>query len=348
MKQLPMGALILDIAGLTLTPEDRELLLHPQVAGVIFFSRNYHSPEQMKALVQSIRRIRAPLLLCVDQEGGCVQRFIQGLTRLPPLAKIGQISDRLGLAQAVKLSEQLGQLMALEVRALGVDLSFAPVLDLKGISQVIKDRAFHASPQIISALAAAYIKGMKCGGMQATGKHFPGHGSVVPDSHVTLPQDERTFEEIAADLAPFQALIQKGIAALMPAHIVYPHIDRYPVGFSHYWLQTLLRQRLNFQGAIISDDLSMQAASIIGDEKARAQQAIEAGCDLLLVCNNRLGAISVLENLTGGYDETTQHRRLSMLGQKAPSWPSLKQSPLWQSAYQAIEQLNAIDEKSGI
>ncbi len=343
MEELSIGPIILDVAGLTLTTEDKEILLHPQVGGVIFFSRNYESPEQLKDLAQNIKHIRPQCLLCVDQEGGRVQRFVNGLTKLPKIRLLGELidSDRYSLEQVLAMSENLGYLMALEVRSLGVDLSFAPVLDLdKGISEVIRDRGFHRDPQIVALLATAYIQGMAKAGMRATGKHFPGHGSVTIDSHVGLPEDTRTFAQISEDLAPFRDLISKGIDAIMPAHIVYPNIDPSPVGFSHYWLQTVLRQQCGFQGTIVSDDLSMGGATGMGSYAERAQRALDAGCDYLLVCNNRLGAIEALEGIKPKKDSASYARRLSLFAKNdIPAWPALWQASIWQKSYATLEPL---------
>lgn len=342
MKETSMGSIILDLQGLTLTPEESEILLHPHVGGVIFFSRNYETPDQLADLSAQIKRIRPQLLLCVDQEGGRVQRFQRDLTRLPPLGVLGKLVNKgQDLNEIANLSENLGQLMALEVRSLGVDLSFAPVLDLgTGVSQVIGDRAFHDSPDIISRLATSYVKGMSKIGMQAVGKHFPGHGSVMLDSHIALPQDPRLMEEITEDLKPFRKLIAEGIAGIMPAHIVYPKIDKDPVGFSSYWLQSVLRQQLGFEGTIISDDLSMGGASGMGNFVTRAQKAIQAGCDFLLVCQNRKEAIAILEGLEDPFDPLKQQRRSNLIAKgAAPSFSELVKNRPWQESVAHLERL---------
>jgi beta-N-acetylhexosaminidase len=290
--------IILDIAGLTLTQEDKDILSHPGVSGVIFFSRNFESPTQIRLLSQQIKQLRHDLMLYVDQEGGRVQRFINGMTRLPPLGSLGKMLDSgRPLAEVKEQSEALGFLMAKEIKDLGIDYSFAPILDLdKGISEIIGDRAFHRDPRIVCSLAESYMSGMARAGMPATGKHFPGHGSVALDSHIGLPEDSRTLNELTDDLAPFTHFIQKNIAAIMTAHIVFPKIDPLPVSFSPFWLKQFLRQQLGFKGTIISDDLSMGGATNMGDYAERAAKAWHAGCDLVLVCNNREGAIQVLEN----------------------------------------------------
>lgn len=346
MKEAAIGPIILDVEGLTLTQEEKEILLHPNVGGVIFFSRNFESREQLALLAHHIKSIRPTCLLCVDQEGGRVQRFTRGLTKLPKLKVLGDLIDTNAypLEKIHQTAEKLGQLMALEVRSLGVDLSFAPVLDLdQRISDVMKDRAIHGDPAIVSELGTSYIKGMATVGMKATGKHFPGHGSVKIDSHLALPEDLRSFDEIENDLAPFRYLIHQGIAGIMPAHIIYPNIDQYPVGFSSYWLQKVLRQELRFQGTIISDDLSMEGASGMGNYAERANKAISAGCDYVLVCNNRKGAISVLEGTSTINNASTQNRRMNMFASgEAPSWLHLEQTTLWQAAYESIAQLETV------
>lgn len=343
MNNSTLGPILLDVEGLTLTAEDKEILQHPNVGGVIFFSRNYESPAQLAQLASDIKALRPNLLLCVDQEGGRVQRFIKGMTRLPKLRVLGERleSDPKQLPAVQVLAEKLGYLMALEVRSLGVDLSFAPVLDLdKGVSEIIGDRAFHHEPETVVKLATSYIKGMNKAGMRATGKHFPGHGSVALDSHLGLPVDPRSKADIEADMLPFRLIIAQGLNAIMPAHIVYPEFDPYPVGFSSYWLQTVLRKQLGFNGAIVSDDLSMGGATGMGTYGERAVRAINAGCDYLLVCNHRQGAIETLEALKNIGDDTTQQRRTSLLATgETPDWQSLAGSSQWQWAHEALNEL---------
>ncbi len=343
MNENAIGPVILDIEGLTLTKEDEEIIKHPHVGGVIFFSRNYESREQLALLAKSIKSIRPNLVLCVDQEGGRVQRFIKDMTRLPKLRVLGELYEAKAfpLAKIQEMSEKLGYLMALEVRSLGVDLSFAPVLDLEmGISDVMKDRCIDKDPKLVSLLAISYVKGMTKAGMKATGKHFPGHGSVKVDSHLALPEDPRTFAQIQPDLTPFKTLIEFGLAAIMPAHIVYPAIDPYPVGFSAYWLQSILRQKLAFKGTVVSDCLSMNGAAGMGDYAQRARTALEAGCDFVLICNNRTGAISALEGINFNHHEPTQRRRLSLLASgETPYWQDLATNPDWLEAYSVLSEL---------
>lgn len=294
-----IGSLIIDLIGIALTAEEREILAHPLVGGVILFSRNYASLDQLKKLCADIRLSRQqPLLIMVDQEGGRVQRFVDGFTRIPPMGTFGEryVTDP---DHACQLAKDCGFLLATELLSVGIDLSLAPVIDLnKGINTVIGDRAFHHEPQAVVHLARAFIQGMQQAGMAATGKHFPGHGSVKQDSHAALPVDMRTWNEIEReDLVPFAQLIQAGIPSVMAAHIVFPLMDHLPAGFSRYWLKTILRDRLGFQGIILSDDLNMEGANISADFSDRVKAAKEAGCDFTLLCNNRPAVVHVLDGL---------------------------------------------------
>lgn len=289
------GALMLDIEGLALTDDDKVLLQEPDVGGLIIFARNIESYEQLSELVASIRQIRPDLLIAIDQEGGRVQRLKDGVSVLPPMAVLGQLADS-SVEQAIDSARELGWLMAAELLQLQIDISFAPVLDLGfGRSGVIGDRAFASSSERVTALAGAFMKGMAEAGMAATGKHFPGHGWVEADSHLAVPVDERSAEQIEAnDLKPFAALVDQGMLGIMPAHVVYSKVCEQPAGFSGYWLQSVLRQQLGFDGVIFSDDLTMEGASVAGGYPQRAAAAVDAGCDMLLVCNNRAAALEVL------------------------------------------------------
>ena len=291
-----IGALMLDIAGTELTQEDIELLQAPQVGGMILFGRNIESPEQVRALTDHMRQIRPDILIAVDQEGGRVQRLKQGFTLLPAMGKFGELYLT-EPEKALELAEQCGWLMAAEVLAVGIDFSFAPVLDLNDVSDVIGDRGFAKNMQDIIPLASAFLKGMKRAGMASTGKHFPGHGSVKADSHVAAAIDHRSYEEIyQKDMQSFIQL-QPQLDALMPAHVIYENIDPNPAGFSPYWIQKVLRQELQFDGVLFSDDLSMQAACVAGGADARIQAALNAGCDMGLVCNNRESACIALDGI---------------------------------------------------
>lgn len=295
--QRPLGPVMLDLEGTELSAEERELLRHPAVGGVILFRRNFVAPEQLVALTTAIREAdERPLLIAVDQEGGRVQRFCDGLTRLPAAARFGALYERDARA-AVDAARAVGWLMAAELRRLGIDFSFAPVLDVeKGVSQVIGDRAFSTSPEAVAALAAAWLEGTHSAGMAGCGKHFPGHGGVVADSHLELPEDDRPLSALEHhDLLPFRRLIAHGLDAVMPAHVRYAGIDSEPAGFSEFWLRQLLRGRLRFDGAIVSDDLNMAGAGVAGTPAERALAALRAGCDLALICNNRAAAVAVVE-----------------------------------------------------
>lgn len=290
------GPLMIDIEGTSLTEADAELIAHEAVGGVILFSRNYESRAQLTSLCQSIRDCsKAPRLIAVDQEGGRVQRFIEEFVRLPALAKIDGFAKKYQL-NAEMLANELAWLMACELISVGVDLSFAPVLDLdKGMSSVIGDRAFHQDVDRVVQLAKAYVDGMQEAGMKATGKHFPGHGSVSADSHHDLPIDNRSLETVLVDDGlVFSELIDYEIDALMMAHIQYPKFDEKPVGFSEKWIKSILRTRLGFGGMVFSDDLTMQGAESVGDYSARVDMALSAGCDMLLICNNREAVEAVI------------------------------------------------------
>lgn len=291
-----IGALMLDIAGTHLTQEDIELLQAPQVGGVILFGRNIESPAQVRALTDHMRQIRPDILIAVDQEGGRVQRLKQGFTLLPAMGHFGELYQS-EPERALQLSEKCGWLMAIEVLAVGIDFSFAPVLDLNDISDVIGDRSFATNIQDIIPLASAFLKGMKRAGMASTGKHFPGHGSVKADSHVAAAVDPRSYEEIQQkDMQTFIQL-QSQLDALMPAHVIYSQVDPNPAGFSEFWIQKILRQELGFDGVLFSDDLSMQAACVAGGADARIQAALKAGCDMGLVCNDRAAQCLALEGI---------------------------------------------------
>lgn len=335
-----VGPVILDLAGTELSQEECELLAHPQVGGVILFSRNYSTPKELTALCQAIRKTRkTPLLIVVDQEGGRVQRFRDGFTPIPSMGLIGQLYQ-MTAQNGLKLAEVCGWLMAAELLAVDIDMSFAPVLDLNKISNpAIGDRAFHANAAFVSALGKSLIDGMHSAGMAATAKHFPGHGSVNVDSHVTLPIDTRELADIAAeDLIPFQSLIAAGLDAIMPAHIVFSRVDNYPVGFSKRWLQEILRKQYGFTGMIFSDDLNMNGAAFAGNYLDRAKMALEAGCEMILICNNRKEAITVLDQLPQHY--FLEEIKCSHLRKKASiSLDELKMSRKWRDKYDIFSRM---------
>ncbi len=278
------GSLIIGISGCRLTDQDRLNLQHPAVSGVILFSRNYQSPEQLQSLCSAIKQLRQPeLLICVDQEGGRVQRFKQGFTILPPLSVYGELY-RQDSERGLDYAYRHGRVMAAELRAHGVDLSFAPVLDVQSASNVIGDRAFSDDPYVIAELGAAMIAGMHDSGMAAVGKHFPGHGTVLADSHHEVVTDGRPLTEIEShDLIPFQQLSQQ-LDAVMMAHVCYPCVDPQPAGYADYWVKQVLRGQLGFDGAVVSDDLDMLGGAGVGGVPERLQASLTAGCNLALVC----------------------------------------------------------------
>ena len=325
------GPVMLDVAGITLLPEEREYLQHPAAGGVILFSRNFESAMQLESLVSEIHALREPsLLVAVDQEGGRVQRFRQGFTRLPPAAWFGNLY-RQSPKSAQHAAHAVGWLMAAELRSVGVDFSFSPVLDLGvGVSKVIGDRAFHAQPIVVAELAQAWMNGMHSAGMAAVGKHFPGHGNVLEDSHLALPRDHRRPEEIMMDdLLPFQRLIDSGIEAIMPAHVIYEKASPDLAGFSGFWLKNVLRGELGFQGVVFSDDLTMAAAGKAGGYPERARAALAAGCDMVLVCNDPEGAAQVLAELNGYADPAAHMRLIRMHGRQRQARDQLHLDPRW-------------------
>lgn len=338
---MSLGPVMLDLQGTALDDEEREMLQHPLVGGVILFTRNYENPQQLAALIGEIHALRnPPLLIAVDHEGGRVQRFRQGFTRLPAMRRFGEIYDK-DRRRARQLAEQAGWVMASELRAVGVDFSFAPVLDLDyGVSGVIGDRSFHRRPEVVAELANAVMQGMHKAGMAATGKHFPGHGAVEADSHEAIPVDSRHFEDIAAeDIKPFERLIDNGMAGVMPAHVIYEKVDSRPAGFSPFWLKEVLRQRLEFQGVIFSDDLNMEGASVAGDPLARAEAALAAGCDVALICNNRAGALQILRGLSSEPGPVLHARLARLHGRHPVTMEALHKDPAWRQAVQAMQEL---------
>ncbi len=332
------GPLLIGIEGAELDAPTRAVLRQPAVGGVVLFPRNYRSPAQLRALTAEIRTLRdPPLLIAVDQEGGPVQRFRDGFTRLPPPAWLGSAYD-LDPGEGRRLARQAGWLMATELRVCGVDLSFAPVLDLdRGVSGVIGARALHSDPAVVAHLGQAWVDGMRRGGMAAVGKHYPGHGGVAADSHLAQPVDPRPLAELArSDLVPFQRLVARGLHGVMAAHVAYPEVDSRPAGFSQRWVRAILRHRLGFRGAVLSDDLGMQGAAAAGTVAQRVSAALEAGCDAALVCDPALAeeAVAAAVPWTG----PGRALRLARLhGQPAPGrQQALEASPAYQSAVREL------------
>ena len=295
---MTLGCLMVDVAGRSLLPEDRAVLEHPLVGGVILFTRNYDNPAQLAALVAEIRALRTPpLLVAVDHEGGRVQRFRSDFTPVPPMHRIGREYD-LDHARGRELARETGWLIGAELRAVGIDLAFAPVVDLEyGVSEVIGDRAFHAKADAVAVLAGALVAGLREAGMSATAKHFPGHGAVAADSHVALPVDRRELADLEPDLTPYRRLIANGLASVMMAHVVFPAVDALPASLSRRWVTDILRGELDFRGAVFTDDLSMAGAAAFGGVVARTRLALAAGCDMLLVCNARAAVHELLDGL---------------------------------------------------
>ncbi len=336
-----LGPLMIDLAGPRLTVEERARLHHPLVGGVILFARNYQDPEQLAALCGEIHALRdPPLLIAIDHEGGRVQRCREGFTAIPPMRKLGVWWDKAPHA-SVETARMLGFVLAAELRACGVDLSFTPVLDLDwGRSGVIGDRAFHRDPHAVIALAGGLINGIKQAGMACCGKHFPGHGWVEADSHVAIPVDTRDLAVMSEDLLPFRELIAgKHLDAVMPAHVIYPCVDSLPAGFSKRWLQ-MLRVEMGFDGVIFSDDLSMAGASVAGGILERVAGAWEAGCDMLLICNDPSAAEAVLDHWQARLDPGRAARIRRLLPTRpALSWQQLKEEMLWQAGRQVVRRL---------
>jgi beta-N-acetylhexosaminidase len=332
---------MVDVGGLELTPDDIERLQHPQVGGVILFARNFAAPLQLIQLAHSIREIRTPhLVIAVDHEGGRVQRFKHGFTTIPPMRELGKLWDR-DPAQALAAARGCGFVMGSELQAHGVDFSFAPVLDVDyGESSVIGDRALHDDPNTIAVLAEALQAGLTSAGMASVGKHFPGHGYVRADSHHEVPIDDRTLTEITQrDLIPFQRMVRSGMGGVMPAHVIYPKVDAKPAGFSSVWLQKILREKLAFEGLVFSDDLSMEGASTAGGVMARANAALNAGCDMVLLCNDPRAQDTMLEGLERRPVAPTLPRRLERMRGKTISSATLKANAAYLAATENLARI---------
>lgn len=338
---MPLGPLMIDIDGIELSQVDRDIIRHPLVGGIILFSRNYESVEQVTLLCNEIHRLREEsVLIAVDHEGGRVQRFRDEFTRIPCMQSLGDVyfDDK---QQGAEYARSVAWLMAAELRQVGVDFSFAPVLDLDyGCSEIIGDRAFSRDKRVVADVAEAFQQGLADAGMASIGKHFPGHGAVAPDSHIAIPVDDRPLEEIMQeDVYPFRQLIQAGMKGIMPAHVIYQQVDDMPAGFSEFWLQDILRQQLGFNGVIFSDDLSMEGASVVGDFEQRAQQALKAGCDMALVCNNRRAAEQVIDGLS---DISINIDSVERLKRMRPTIANVdvQDEKKWQRCQQIVEELS--------
>jgi beta-N-acetylhexosaminidase len=339
MIELPFGPLMIDIAGTELNDLERQRLCHPLVGGVILFSRNYRDPAQLERLTSEIHALRQPaLLIAVDHEGGRVQRFREGFTRLPPMAAIGRLWDNSPEA-AILAATQVGYVLAAELRARGVDYSFTPVLDLDyGPSRVIGDRAFHRRPEAVIALAGALGNGLRQAGMGSCGKHFPGHGYVIPDSHVELPVDERALDDMQQDILPYRAVHLDGV---MAAHVIYQCYDCNTAVFSNKWI-SYLRNDIKFNGVVFTDDLSMAGAGVVGDMLARVDAAYRAGCDMLLVCNAPEAVEVVLERWQPEIDPLRGWRVEALLSARsALTWTALQNDPAYLAALDGVSRLAA-------
>jgi beta-N-acetylhexosaminidase len=336
---MSLGPVMLDIEGLALSPADRDLLREPAVGGVILFTRNFESAEQIADLVTQIRALRSPpLLIAVDHEGGRVQRFREGFTLMPPMRHIGRVYDR-DSGQGLKIAREAGWLIASELRTAGIDLCFAPCVDLDwGVSEIIGNRSFHRKPDAVSELAEAFARGLRSAGMAAVAKHFPGHGAVVADSHLRLPVDRRDYGLLLDDMRPYERLMNTGVVAgVMLAHIVYQEIDSTPAGFSEYWIQRELRTRLGFGGAVFCDDLTMKATASYGSMSERARLSLQAGCDMILVCNDRDAAHVAVDALNDYSNPLSLVRLARLHGTGQILRESLRASEQWQNANKLFE-----------
>ncbi|MEI2416067.1 beta-N-acetylhexosaminidase [Orrella sp. JC864] len=339
----PPGPVMVDVQGIELSKTERRRLRHPAVGGVILFARNFESRKALAALCRQIHEVRdEPLLIAVDHEGGRVQRFREdGFTHLPPMQALGRAWDQDPLA-AMRLATDFGYVLAAELRACGVDMSFTPVLDLDyGQSQVIGTRALHRDPRVVAMLARALAQGLAQAGMAACGKHFPGHGHVQADSHHAVPVDERSLDQILAeDAAPYAWLGDAVLQAVMPAHVIYPKVDDKPAGFSSRWIEVILRGRLDYQGVVFSDDLTMEGAAVAGDIHARARAALGAGCDMVLVCNRPDLADELLAGLDAAPTAASLARIRGLRPQRpAPGWKSLQASERYRRAQASLAAL---------
>lgn len=336
---MSLGPVMLDVEGTALSPADRDLLTEPAVGGVILFSRNYESPRQIAELIAEIRNLRSPaLLVAVDHEGGRVQRFRDGFTAIPPMQKLGHEYDQ-DPDRARHLARTVGWLVGSELRSVGIDLGFAPCVDLDwGVSEIIGDRSFHRQPDVVAILAAAYARGLQSAGMAAVAKHFPGHGAVVADSHLKLPIDRRDYGNILDDMRPYERMVENNIVAgVMLAHVVYKNVDEMPAGFSKYWIEEELRRRIGFGGAVFCDDLSMKATVPYGGMVRRSNRALQAGCDMILICNDRPAAEEAVEALRDYSNPLSLVRLARLRGMGKSLRETLLSSDAWQQATRELD-----------
>jgi beta-N-acetylhexosaminidase len=340
---MSLGPLMVDIAGTELSADDIRVLAHPMVGSVLLFTRNYSNPRQVTALTAAIRALRMPhLLIAVDHEGGRVQRFREGFTRLPAARLLGRRFDE-DRRDALGLAQSVGWLMASELRAVGVDFSFAPCIDLDyGVSEIIGDRAFHSDPDSVAALAVATLTGMREAGMPAIAKHFPGHGAVVADSHIALPVDRRKFADLEADIRPYRPLIDNNLAGIMAAHVVFPAVDALPASLSQRWITGVLRGELGFHGCVFADDLTMAGAAAFGDVIARAGLALDAGCDVLPICNDRHSVELVLGHFGASVGSAASQARLVRMRARGEAPADLHANRHWQETAARIASLSII------
>jgi beta-N-acetylhexosaminidase len=340
---MSLGPLMVDIAGTELSAEDVRVLAHPMVGSVLLFTRNYSNPRQVAALTAAIRALRTPhLLIAVDHEGGRVQRFREGFTRLPAARLLGRRFDE-DRRDALALAQSVGWLMASELRAVGVDFSFAPCIDLDyGVSEIIGDRAFHSDPDTVAALAVATMSGMREAGMAAIAKHFPGHGAVVADSHTALPVDRREFVDLEADIRPYRPMIDNNLPGIMAAHVVFPAVDALPASLSQRWITGVLRGELGFHGCVFADDLTMAGAAAFGDVMARVDLALAAGCDVLPICNDRHSVELVLGRFGANVGSAASQARLVRMRARGEAPADLHADRHWQETAARIAGLSAI------
>jgi beta-N-acetylhexosaminidase len=339
---MSLGPLMVDIAGTELSADDVRVLSHPLVGSVLLFTRNYINPRQIADLTAGIRALRTPhLLIAVDHEGGRVQRFREGFTRLPAARLLGRRFDE-DRREGLKLAQSVAWLMASELRAVGVDFSFAPCIDLDyGVSEIIGDRAFHSDPDSVAALAVATMTGMRDAGMAAIAKHFPGHGAVVADSHVALPVDRREFADLEGDIRPYRPLIDNNLAGIMAAHVVFPAIDALPASLSQRWITGVLRGELSFHGCVFADDLTMAGAAAFGDVIARAELALAAGCDVLPICNSRPSVELVLGALGPDVGGAASQARIVRMRARGETPTDLHANRHWQETAAQIASLSS-------